>query len=56
MFVKEGIICLVLFTWIMVIEGRPQVDSTIKTSEKLEPVSKHFIIILSNKILIKLKY
>ncbi|XP_025423415.1 uncharacterized protein LOC112692830 [Sipha flava] len=37
MFVKERFICLVLFTWIMVIEGRPQVDSMIKTSEKIEP-------------------
>lgn len=46
MFVKGGLICLVVFTWIMVIEGRPQGESAIKTSEKLEPVSRHFTMVL----------
>lgn len=40
MFVNRGLICIVLFTWIMMIEGRPQGESAIKASEKLEPVSK----------------
>jgi hypothetical protein len=39
MFVKEGLFCIILFTWIFQIQGRPQGDSIIKASEKPEPVS-----------------
>lgn len=39
MFVKEGLFCVILFTWILLIQGRPQGDSMTKTSEKPEPVS-----------------
>lgn len=39
MYVKEGLFCIVLFTWIMLIQGRPQMESTAQTSEKPTPVS-----------------
>jgi len=39
MLVKEGLFCFILFTWILLIQGRPQADSMTKTSEKPEPVS-----------------
>lgn len=41
MFVKEGLFCLVLLTWILLIQGRPQGDSMTKASEKPEPVSTY---------------
>ncbi|XP_060880950.1 pro-resilin-like [Metopolophium dirhodum] len=37
MLVKEGLFCFILFTWILLIQGRPQGDSMTKTSEKPEP-------------------
>lgn len=39
MLIKEGLFCFILFTWIVLIHGRPQGDSMTKTSEKPEPVS-----------------
>jgi len=39
MLVKEGLFCFILFTWILLIQGRPQGDSMTKTSEKPESVS-----------------
>lgn len=43
MFIKEGLFFIILFTWIMLIQGRPQGESTVQTSEKLQPVSTNFI-------------
>lgn len=44
MFVKKGLFFIVLFTWIMLIQGRPQEDTKIQSSEKPEPVSTKTII------------
>lgn len=46
MYLKKELFCFILFTWIMLIDCRPQGESTVKTSEKPEPVSLHFIILI----------
>lgn len=43
MYVKEKLFYFVLFTLIILIQGRPQGESMVKSSEKLEPVSTYYI-------------
>lgn len=43
MFIQQGLFLVVLFTWIMLIQGRPQGESTVQTSEKPQPVSTNCI-------------
>lgn len=40
--VKKELFCFVLFTWIMLIQCRPQGEPTVQTSQKPEPVSIQF--------------
>jgi len=56
MLVKEGLFCFILFTWILLIQGRPQADSMTKTSEKPEPVSTKSIGFLTLNQLLKISY
>lgn len=46
MYIKNELFYFILFAWIMLIQCRPQGETTVKTSEKFEPVSSHFYIIL----------
>lgn len=39
MYIKEVLFYIVLFTWIMLIQGRPQGESTVQASEKPTSVS-----------------
>jgi len=47
MLVKEGLFCVILLTWILQIQGRPQGESMVKVSEKPEPVSTKSISFLN---------
>lgn len=47
MLVKEGLFCVILLTWILQIQGRPQEESMVKVSEKPEPVSTKSISFLN---------
>lgn len=39
MFVKKGLFCFVLCTWIMLTQSRPQGETAIQSTFKPEPVS-----------------
>lgn len=43
MYVKEKLFYFVLFMLIILIQGRPQGESMVKSPEKLEPVSTYYI-------------